>query len=309
LKALIADDDHTSRQILEAMLKSWGYSPVVVADGLKVMEAMAAPEPPALLMLDWEMPGLDGLSLTHHISENHGELPVYIIMLTARTGTNDIVTGLSAGANDYIAKPYIPEILKARLDVARRTLELQFSLSDALKQLAVQASIDVLTGLKNRRVILDSANDELARSQRNNSQLCIGICDIDYFKHVNDLYGHAVGDAVLRETAQLIQNNLRPFDLVGRYGGEEFLFVISADKRHAEAALERIRRLINEHHHEAQSDQFQVTMSFGARMIAADDNISLHQAINDADEALYQAKGSGRNRVVFSQESQTGLNN
>lgn len=222
---------------------------------------------PAILMLDWEMPGLDGLSLAHHLTANEKVDPPYIIMLTARDANHDIISGLAAGANDYITKPYEPEILKARVAVARRTIELQERLASALRDLEVLASIDELTKLPNRRTVINHLETELTRHHRESSAICIGICDIDYFKNVNDSYGHSYGDAALKQTADILRQSFRPYDIVGRYGGEEFIFAINAEKPHVSYILERLRSEVEQHLYLFREQQFSLTLSIGAIMV------------------------------------------
>ncbi len=299
MKVLIADDDITSRQILESVISRWGFQPVAVEDGLKALQIMSEPEPPSLLLLDWEMPGLDGLSLAHHLSDEDSADGPYIIMLTARDGNHDIVSGLAAGASDYITKPFETDILKARLELARRNIELQDKLNAALKKLEVLASIDELTHLPNRRSALVSLGKEMDRSLRHRTELCIGLCDIDHFKAINDNFGHAAGDQILTQIANLLKSGFRQYDVVGRYGGEEFIFAMPTGKTGADMVLERLRASIATHTFKTADNDLAVTMSFGAVMLTDAEEMSLNDWIRAADEALYESKGRGRNQVTF----------
>lgn len=306
MKVLIADDELTSREILQATMALWGYKPIVVEDGLQALEIMSQPDPPSLLMLDWEMPGLDGLSLCHHLTLNLHDNPPYIIMLTARNETNDVISGLAAGANDFVTKPFHPEILRARVNVARRMLELQGRLTSTLKKLDVLAHIDELTELKNRRAANQAIESELERAYRQKSSLCVGLCDIDFFKQVNDTYGHAAGDSVLKKMAELLRKNLRSYDVIGRFGGEEFIFALIAGKTEATVILERTRLDIEQASFPFRDVLLKLTMSFGAIMVDTGQTVpDLNRVLEQADNALYHSKQSGRNQLTMLSEDMT----
>lgn len=300
MKVLIADDDLTSREILVSVMSKWGFSPIAVEDGLKVLEVMSEPDAPQLLMLDWEMPGLDGLSLAEHLTANEtNPEPPYVIMLTSRDGQKDIITGLSAGANDYITKPFEAEVLRARVNVARRTVELQQRLTSALRKLSILANIDELTELNNRRSALKKIAVELERSERLNSQLCLGICDIDHFKQINDTLGHQAGDQVLKQLGEILRSEFRSYDIIGRYGGEEFVFAIPTHYSGATSILERIRSLIADTPFVTDEKVIRISMSFGAVMVVPEQQSELEYWLKKADNALYQAKKNGRDQISF----------
>jgi diguanylate cyclase (GGDEF)-like protein len=301
MKLLIAEDDKTSRLILRSVCSKWGYDVVCVEDGQAAWEVMQADDTPQLLIIDWEMPRMNGIELCQLISEKFTKKPPYIILLTSRTETQDIVEGLKAGANDYIAKPFNNDELKVRISVGRRMIELQDTLNDTLKQLTALASIDVLTGLLNRRAIMESLTKEIRRVERNNHILCIGMCDIDHFKSINDTYGHLVGDEVLKEVTRRMQDALRVNDLLGRYGGEEFLVITPVDMvENATIVYERICQKVAATPIEVYDVSITVTISCGVTSYIADnDGQKLETVIARADEALYKAKHEGRNRVVL----------
>jgi diguanylate cyclase (GGDEF)-like protein len=300
LKVLIADDDLTSREILVSVMSKWGFNPIAVEDGLKVLEVMSQPDAPQLLMLDWEMPGLDGLSLAEHLTANEtNPEPPYVIMLTSRDGQKDIVTGLSAGANDYITKPFETDVLRARVNVARRTVELQQRLTSALRKLSILANIDELTELHNRRSSLNKMTVELERAERQNSELCLGICDIDHFKQINDTLGHQAGDQVLKQLGGMLKNEFRSYDIIGRYGGEEFVFAIPTHYSGAKSILERIRSQIAGTPFVTDEKVIRISMSFGAVMVAHDQQSDLEYWLKKADNALYHSKKQGRDCISF----------
>ena len=302
MKLLIAEDDLTSRTILAAVARKWGYEPIAVEDGEAAWEVLRRPEPPRLLLLDWMMPRLDGLALCRRIRREESSDPPFIILLTGRGETEDIVKALEAGANDHVAKPFENAELRARLDVGKRMLDLQEQLRRVTEALAIRATQDSLTGLLNRGAIMEALDQEMARAQRRQQTLCVGLCDIDHFKRVNDTHGHLAGDAVLREAARRIEAALRPFDHVGRYGGEEFLILVAATQDQAAALFERIRHVFADAPFVVEQAALDVTISCGATFFTppADERIDT-ALIAAADAALYRAKDAGRNRTVFAE--------
>ena len=301
MKLLIADDDLTSRVLLENLTRKWGCESVVVEDGLAAWEVLQQDNPPRLLLIDWEMPHLTGLALCQRIRRQQQDTdPVYIVLLTSRNQTIDIVTGLEMGANDYVTKPFNNVELQARVQVGIRMLDLQMELNQAKEALAFQASHDVLTGLLNRRAIMEALDKEISRSYREQKPLCVAMCDIDFFKHINDNYGHLAGDQVIREVTQRISAELRPYDLAGRYGGEEFLLVFNSSLKDAHKILERIRLSIANTPFNYEQESLKVTISSGVTVYDSVDEEGNKQALIDAaDKALYQAKDGGRNKVVL----------
>jgi len=306
MKILLAEDDFTSRSMLAAILKKWGYEPVVCEDGDAAWNALQKPEAPRLVLLDWNMPGLEGLEVCRRLRKKETTDPSYVILLTGRDSKSDIVQGLEAGANDYIAKPYDNAELLARIRVGQRLLELQASLLETQAALAHQATHDTLTGIFNRRAILDQLARELARTLRQGGRLSVGMCDIDNFKEINDSFGHQAGDEVLVAFARCLQANLREYDYVGRYGGEEFLIIASGSTGESDDGLfERLRQQVAALEVKTGVDgNVSITVSIGT---APGTSLSTVDALLvAADEALYLAKAAGRNRVVRSQDAKSG---
>ena len=298
MSILIAEDDLTSRNILSAILKKWGYDFLVAQDGNAARDALQRPDAPKLVLLDWDMPGLDGLEICRRLRENDSPNPPYVILLTGRGEKGDIVQGLEAGANDYVAKPYDSEELQARIRVGLRMLELQSRLLEARDALAQQATHDPLTGIFNRRAILDRLAQELSRAKRENGRLSLGMCDLDHFKKINDTYGHQVGDEVLVAFTQCIQGHLRAYDCFGRYGGEEFLVIAAGSGGQIEDNLyERLRAQVADTKMQTKAGTISITVSIGVAPAAGQSTVDALLAA--ADAALYQAKADGRNRVAY----------
>jgi diguanylate cyclase (GGDEF)-like protein len=301
MKILIAEDDLTSRSILTALLKKWGYDPVATEHGNAVWDELQRPDAPKLVLLDWNMPGMDGLEVCRRLGERDSSNPPYVILLTGRREKGDIVQGLDAGAHDYIAKPYENEELQARIRVGQRMLELQSNLLEARDALAHQAMHDSLTGIFNRRAIMETLQKELSQAKRENGRLSIGMCDIDHFKRINDTYGHQVGDEALCAFVRRVKSNLREYDHVGRYGGEEFLVIAPGSVWHpGEGLYERLRAKVAEGNITTQAGNIMITVSIG---VAGGTGAStVDDLLAAADAALYRAKNNGRNGVAYADQ-------
>jgi len=296
MKILIADDEPVSRRLLEATLIRLGHEVIAVEDGTDAVAALMAPDGPRLAILDWMMPGADGLTVCRTVRQRPTPY-VYVILLTARDGRLDMVEGLHAEADDFLTKPYDAVELRARLRSGERVLQLQENLLKAQSALRHEATHDRLTGLWNRGMILDHLHRELSRARRESCPTSVLLADLDHFKCINDVHGHAVGDLVLREAGQRMRNVLRDYDAIGRYGGEEFLLVlIRADTNVAKDVAERVRLAVQAEPVRDRSKVMDISVSIGTACTTAAgyDYASLIQA---ADAALYQAKARGRNRV------------
>ena len=230
--------------MLAAVLSKCGFDPVVTEDGEKAWQALQAPDAPQLVIVDWNMPKMDGRELCRKVRQMQTSNPPYIVLLTSRGEMRDIVQGLDAGANDYVIKPYHSEELQARLRVGRRMLDLQTELNKARSLLEHQASHDALTRVLNRRAIVEVLNKELRRAERSGKELSLGLLDIDHFKAINDTFGHKAGDEVLVGFTGCLQKNLREYDHIGRYGGEEFLIVAPQDGGPETGLCERLRAAV-----------------------------------------------------------------
>jgi diguanylate cyclase (GGDEF)-like protein len=302
MKILIAEDDSISRVILTAVLKKWGFEPVAAVDGGAAWDILQRPEAPGLVILDWNMPGLDGLEICRRLRKLDSRNPPYVILLTARGDKSDIVRGLEAGANDYVSKPYDHEELQVRIGVGRRMLELQSHLLEAQDALSHQATHDFLTGIFNRGAILDRLAQEISRAKRDQGALSVGMCDIDHFKYINDAHGHQVGDKMLVAFARGIQGRLRDYDSFGRYGGEEFLVIAPGSMGHGgESLYERLRAGVADTNIPTNAGTASLTVSIGVAVGTGRSTVDALLAA--ADAALYKAKADGRNRVVYASPS------
>jgi diguanylate cyclase (GGDEF)-like protein len=298
VKILIADDDPVTLRRLEKTLSGWGYEVFPVRDGLEAWRVLAEPDAPCLAILDWVMPGMDGLEIVRRERQLQRERYTYILLLTARTAKADIVTGLKSGADDYLCKPVDQAELEFRLRAGCRVVNLQESLFDACRALKQQATHDQLTDLWNRRAIHDFLMHEASRAGREQAPIGVVLADIDHFKLINDTYGHFVGDVVLRQVADRLRSELRDYDRIGRYGGEEFLIVLpgcGADDAVRQA--ERLRRAVQHSPFATSGAKLTVTISAGVAVEQAGLMADVSTLLQRSDMALYRAKHSGRNRV------------
>jgi two-component system, cell cycle response regulator len=201
LRVLVAEDARFARHLLQGALHGWGYQVVLAEDGEQAWRALQGPDPPSIALLDWMMPGLDGLEVCRKVRQAGREPYTYVILLTGRDRQEDVVAGLAAGADDYLRKPFDNLELEARIRTGRRIVELQAELIAAREALRQQATTDPLTGLANRRTILETLGRELERCRRSKAACAVVFVDLDHFKQVNDTHGHSAGDEVLRQTA------------------------------------------------------------------------------------------------------------
>jgi diguanylate cyclase (GGDEF)-like protein len=301
VKVLIADDDQVSRRLLEATLRRWGHEVVSACDGGAAWEILRAEDAPKLAILDWMMPGMDGTAVCREVRRKGGPSYQYLVLATSRDGKKDLLEGLEAGADGYITKPIDLNELRACLRVGERILDWQEQLLAAREALREQATRDHLTGLWNRRSILEMLEREVARGRRDGVPVGLIVADIDLFKHVNDTRGHQAGDVVLRETARRMQAAVRPYDTIGRYGGEEFLVVLpNCDAAQSVQIAERLHRCVGEKPVELPEAAVPVTLSVGVTATSAEP-IGAEALLKVADDALLRAKRAGRDRVVLAE--------
>jgi two-component system, cell cycle response regulator len=298
VRVLIAEDDPGSRYKLEVSLQRWGYEVLVARDGAQAWALLQEEHAPTLAVLDWMMPGLDGLEICRRVRNRPSRPYVYILLLTAKGRKEDLVEGIEGGADDYLTKPFHPDELRARLRAGRRILDLQHQLISAQEALKIQATHDPLTGLWNRAEIFEIMRREYERAERNNSPLGVVMADLDHFKQINDTQGHLAGDAILHEVASRLVRAVRPYDSVGRYGGEEFLIIMPGCS--TESTLRRAERLrVSVSSEPALSGEQNIllTLSLGVAATVETNDSDYHSLVRAADAALYRAKKNGRNRA------------
>lgn len=298
MKILIAEDDPVSRRLLEAVLRKWGYHVVSVANGEDAWALLDAADPPRMAILDWRMPEIEGIEICRRIRQRADRPYTFLILLTAHGQRQSLLDGLQAGADDYLAKPFDAEELRARLQVGERILKVQDELIAARDTLHFQATHDVLTGVASRGATLEALARELSRGFREGRPVGIVLADIDHFKKINDTYGHMAGDLVLQEVARRMTKCTRAYDCVGRYGGEEFLIVFASSSD--EAVLrqaERMRKSIEAMPVHTPEGEISITASFGITAAHGSREYDVAELLRATDAALYRAKNAGRNRV------------
>lgn len=297
MRVLIAEDNSMTRLTLRSQLRKWGYEVVEAADGDAAWRALSQPDSPRLAVLDWMMPGVDGVELCRRVRARGEEPYTYILLLTGKEGSTNVVTGLDAGADDYVTKPFDFNELRVRVRAGQRICELQAEIIAARESLRHQATHDGLTNVWNRATILGMLEGALSRADRDGSTVGVAMIDFDHFKAINDTYGHPGGDAVLREGVARIQAVLRGGDHLGRYGGEELVAVLpNAGPDDVLAIGERMRAAIADLPIGSNGVDIRATVSIGVSV--GDGSDGAPALVNRADTALYRAKATGRNRVV-----------
>jgi two-component system cell cycle response regulator len=298
MKVLVAEDDKLSRVLLERTLQRYGYEVTSVDNGESALKELQKETPPRLVLLDWLMPEKDGVDVCRAVRGITGHAYTYLILISSKERKEDIVQGLESGADDYLTKPIDAHELKARLRAGERILELEDRLVEAREDMRFRATHDLLTSLWNRGVIVELLSRDVSRARRENSRTAVMLCDLDHFKSVNDQHGHGAGDDVLREVSRRLHVSVRSYDLVGRYGGEEFLVVLNkCEPASATARAENLRNSIASRPILASGKGMKITMSVGLALSSDFASSDVGELIAQADAALYAAKAAGRNCV------------
>jgi diguanylate cyclase (GGDEF)-like protein len=301
---LLVEDNKAQASIIKDFLEKNGYRVITVEDGTSAFKA-AKTQSVDIILLDRILPDLDGSEVCRWLKLDQGTRDIPIIMLTARSAMTDKVSGLEAGADDYLPKPFDETELNARIYVRLRSKTQQDELKlknrqleDMLTRVESLAIMDSLTGIYNRRRFESIFNNEFKRAQRYQLPLSCMMVDIDYFKKINDTFGHQEGDLVLREIAQVIQTTIREVDTPARWGGEEFV-VLSPNTSlgNGVRAAERVRKAVANHIFKGK-EQTKVTVSIGVAGIPNPDLDTPDKLIHAADLAMYEAKKFGRDRVT-----------
>ena len=297
-RVLAAEDNPVIQTMLRNMLKHWGYEAVLARDGKQAWEILQSESAPRVAILDWMMPGMDGVEVCRRVRAAAREPYIYIVLLTARSQSADLVQGMESGADDYLTKPFAVPELRVRLRAGIRILDLQEELLATREALREQATHDGLTGLLNRTAIMEALQTEADRASRAGEPISVMMADLDFFKKINDTHGHLVGDAVLLEAARRMRSAVRSYDSLGRYGGEEFLFVLpGCSEGDALSQAERIRQTIAATRFSNATAPLAVTCSIGVASRECLAGEHTDELVRGADLALYQAKRLGRNRV------------
>jgi two-component system cell cycle response regulator len=296
-KVLVADDSRVYRKLVEHSLSDKQYALLFAKSGSEAM-ALFSEHQPSLVITDWMMPDLSGIELCEHIRKQSRQPYTYLIILTGNTEKDKLVTGLAAGADDYLTKPFNREELLARVGVGRRIVELHRQLEAKNLLLGELALTDALTGLPNRRALEDWATRLLSGALRYGFSFLVVLADLDHFKAVNDTYGRDAGDSVLKKFSEILKTNSRRSDICGRIGGEEFLFILThTTEENARVVVERIRRELEATKFDFAGSRVTVTASFGLASLEATGTADFKQLVTQADGALYAAKHTGRNRM------------
>lgn len=296
---LIIDDSKAIRtQVVQIFADGKLFAKTLqAADGIEGFKLLVNNEVD-IILCDIEMPGIDGLKFLAMLQSREDLREKPVIMLTSHGDLSTKVRGLESGASDYITKPFEPEEMVARIRVHMQIKTLQDELRRSNQLLLELAQTDPLTRLCNRRHLYEKLEVELNRCFRGGNPLSLVMTDIDHFKQVNDKFGHQVGDEVLTKVADLLQEQLRTYDLASRYGGEEFCLVLpETDLEAACEVAERIRQRAEEMSFNSPMDNYKLTMSFGVAAYDGTTDGSIDEIIRVADDALYEAKNAGRNRV------------
>lgn len=301
MKILIAEDDPVSSKILEQNLSDWGYEVILAKSGEDAWQRFTETGF-RMAILDWMMPGMNGVELCQKIRRRRKSRYTYIILLSAKDRKQDIIAGLSSGADDYMTKPVNFLELKARLQTGRRIVDLEDKLLCVQNQLKDMASRDSLTKVWNRVEITRFLREEIGRGARENKSTGVIMLDIDHFKNINDLYGHAVGDRALQRVVSQLKRKVRKSDKIGRYGGDEFIVILpGCPSNQIVAVAERIRSSIARRAIKTPSDSIALTISAGCASCEPRNPLPAEHLIKEADRALLEAKRQGRNCVSINE--------
>jgi len=297
LCVLVVDDSPVYRKLVEHTLEDQAYAPIFAKNGSEALE-LYAEHAPSIVITDWMMPDFSGLELCMHIRGDLIHPYTYIIVLTSVSEKENVVTGLAAGADDYLTKPFDPGELLARIGVGRRTIDLHREIDGKNKLLEEMAHTDPLTSLPNRRAIEEWAGRQLRGAARHGYSLWVVHADLDSFKGINDNYGHDAGDQVLKEFGAILKEFTRASDISGRMGGDEFLLVLThVDEAHIRKTVERLRERFASKKFCFGGESISVTASFGVRGFQGKEPPEFSLLVRQADKALYGAKRGGRNQI------------
>ncbi len=294
---LVAEGDDATRMHLEHLLTQWGHRVTSVTRGDVALEILSPSGPPHLAIVDWMMPGLDGVDLCRALRARKSDTYTYVILITARDDPESMLIGLEAGADDFLAKPIAPEELRARVRAGQRIVELQARLIAAREEQRRLADRDGLTGVSSRRRVFQVLESSLSARVATGTELALAMIDLDDFKQINDSHGHSVGDRALRSVCERMQRLLRRTDVFGRYGGDEFLVVLpETSQREGIEIAQRMCDALAAAPIECGDLSLPVTASIG--VVSASGALrDRDELVKRADRARFRAKAEGGNRV------------
>jgi diguanylate cyclase (GGDEF)-like protein len=299
MQALVVEDSAIYRKLICDQLQDWGFTSIVAENGAEAWRLLEQPNCPKLVLLDWVLPDGDGTELCRRIRKaGSSRHYVYVILLTGKEGRQNMLDAMQAGADDYLMKPFDESELKARLLVGKRILDLQEELVAARESMRYAATHDSLTGLMNRGEVLDVLERELERARRERKPVGVILADIDHFKDVNDSLGHLYGDEALKEVARRLRSKLRVYDVLGRYGGEEFLVLLpGCELTSAIVRGGHLRKSVASKPVDFAGEARAITISMGVAVWEGSERCDVEALLGQADVGLYAAKEKGRNRV------------
>jgi len=296
-KILIVDDDPQITMLMTAVLESSGFEICVSSSGSEALKMIDEKEP-HLVLLDINMPGISGLETLEIVRKR--EEYTSVVLVSGNSGTEDVIKGLELGADGYICKPFNPHELLARVKAQLRIKTLTDELTEANKKLQALVDIDDLTGLYNMRGIFEKIELEISRNRRFGSGICAIMLDMDHFKRVNDDHDHLFGSFVLKEVGGIIKKSLRDVDFGVRYGGDEFMVILTGtDFNGAMSYSERLRSTIESYDFNNGEHKMDLTTSMGIAVLKPNNEIKVtaKELVQWADKALYESKENGRNKV------------
>ena len=301
MRILIAEDETVSRRVLKMTLESWGHEVIEARDGAVALQILQNDSPPKLAILDLSMPEMDGIKVCKQVRQNSSATPTYIILLTANTRKELIVTGLEAGADDYVTKPFDTDELHARVKVGMRMVELQMSLAQRVAELELaQESLrnlsltDDLTGLYNRRGFFALAKQQLSSARREGRHASLVYIDMDGLKRLNDTHGHEIGSRVIQEVGDILRETFRSSDLIARIGGDEFVvFETSNDQIDEGTDVQRLQDNVTRHNAQ-QARDYEISLSIGVASMDSDSSMTLEELLKNGDKTMYQQKRNKR---------------
>lgn len=302
MKVLLIDDDPIVKEIIFSYLEGYAHQIQYVKNGFEGLSLLEQ-EKFDIVVCDLVLPDINGFEICQKVREKEqGSLNyTYFILITHKLGKDVFDKSMMCGADDFIFKPIEENEFILRFRAGARVIDLINRLKQAKQEIEEISRTDYLTGAFNRRALMEILSAEIFRSVREKSELCVGLLDLDHFKSVNDIYGHIVGDEILKGFVQLIKNSIRKYDVVGRFGGEEFIVILpKTTKETGYMVMERVRSILEESGIKTTAGLIKITTSIGLSCLCESRNVD--QLIHDADVALYKAKNKGRNRVEVSGE-------